>query len=165
MSPAFRRKTILMLLARRPAATQEELQHALSKRGIIVAQATLSRDLNALGMVKSSRGYQVPKPINQSQSITQQMMADFVASVRIVQNLLVLKTVEGTARLVAAALEEENSPDGIGVIAGQDTILVVCAHGKEARKLAARIRTEFGPDHKHNVWGMKSIPEKLPVAG
>jgi transcriptional regulator of arginine metabolism len=58
----------------------------------------------------------------------------------VAQNLLVLKTSVGSAQPVAAALDDENWPEAIGTVAGDDTILIVCPDNKDANKLAARIQ-------------------------
>jgi transcriptional regulator of arginine metabolism len=63
-----------------------------------------------------------------------------VLEVRAAQNLLVIKTSVGSAQPVAAALDDEDWPEAIGTIAGDDTILIVCPDKDEARKLAQRIQ-------------------------
>jgi transcriptional regulator of arginine metabolism len=65
---------------------------------------------------------------------------EFVTSVRAAENLLVTKTSTGSAQPVAAALDEENWPEAIGTIAGDDTILIVCADSRSAGRLADRIQ-------------------------
>jgi len=142
MSKASRHKTILTLLGQRPAASQYQLQNALRKRGIQVGQATLSRDIHALGLIKSNCGYRPPFELEPSQAITRRVISESVAGVRSIHNLLILRTLDGHARQVAATLEEENWPEAISTLAGQDTILVVCSESRGARKLAARIRAQ-----------------------
>jgi transcriptional regulator of arginine metabolism len=63
---------------------------------------------------------------------------EFVLDVRAAQNLLVLKTTVGSAQPVAAALDDEEWPEAVGTVAGDDTILIVCADKKSATRLAAR---------------------------
>jgi transcriptional regulator of arginine metabolism len=166
MSKASRHRTILTLLGQRPAAPQCELQHALSKRGIQVGQATLSRDVHALGLVKGSRGYQPPGELGVPRIIAHRVISESVVGVRSVHNLLVLKTFDGDARPVAATLEEENWPEAIGTLAGQDTILIVCSDNRGARKLAARIRAQCRhPKARGRLgwWGhaVESLPSQL----
>jgi transcriptional regulator of arginine metabolism len=60
--------------------------------------------------------------------------------VRAAQNLLIIKTSIGSAQPVAAALDEENWPEAVGTVAGDDTILIVCPDNKGATRLAARIQ-------------------------
>jgi transcriptional regulator of arginine metabolism len=67
------------------------------------------------------------------------LVREFVLEVRPAQNLLVIKTSVGSAQPVAAALDDEEWPEAIGTIAGDDTILIVCPDKEDATKLAARI--------------------------
>ena len=141
MSKASRHKTILTLLGQRPAASQYQLQAALLKRGIQVGQATLSRDIQTLGLIKSRGGYRPPCELA-SPIIVRGIIAGSVVGVRAVQNLLILKTLDGDGRPVAATLEEENWPEAIRTLACEDTVLIVCNDNRGARKLAARIRAQ-----------------------
>jgi transcriptional regulator of arginine metabolism len=68
------------------------------------------------------------------------LVREFVTSVRAAENLLVTKTSIGSAQPVAAALDEENWPEAIGTIAGDDTILIVCQDKRAAGRLAGRIQ-------------------------
>jgi transcriptional regulator of arginine metabolism len=67
-----------------------------------------------------------------------------VLDVRSAQNLLVVKTIVGSAQPVAAALDETDWPEVVGTIAGDDTILIVCPDKEEARGLAERIEEMLG---------------------
>ena len=124
-------------------ASQEDLQKALRKRGIKVGQATLSRDIRDLGLSKTAQGYALPQGDGSSFFAlppVSRLIREFVLEVRVAQNLLVLKTSVGSAQPVAAALDDENWPEAIGTVAGDDTILIVCPDNKDANKLAARIQ-------------------------
>ena len=143
MQKLSRQKTILELLESGPVASQEELQKALAKHGVKVGQATLSRDIHELGLVKTAEGYSV----SGSNVVTEpalpplsRLMGDFVLDLRLAQNLLVIKTTVGSAQPVAAALDAESWPAVVGSVAGDDTILMVCPNKKAAAKLASRIR-------------------------
>jgi len=141
MSKALRQKTILAILDQGPVASQEELQRALHKRGFDVGQATLSRDIHEIGLVKSGDGYAIPGSDIGSPSAlpsVARLVREFVLDVRPAQNLLVLKTTVGSAQPVAAALDDEEWPEAVGTVAGDDTILIVCADKKAASRLAAR---------------------------
>ena len=67
------------------------------------------------------------------------LVREFVQEIRPAQNLLVIKTAVGSAQPVAAALDDEDWPESIGTIGGDDTILIVCPSKKAASRLAARI--------------------------
>jgi transcriptional regulator of arginine metabolism len=141
MSKPLRQKAILSLLEERPVASQEDLQKALHKRGFRVGQATLSRDIRELGLVKSQEGYAQPRgeaygePALPSVS---RLVREFVLDVKRAQNLLVIKTTVGSAQPVAAALDDESWPGAVGSVAGDDTILIICSDKKAAARLAAR---------------------------
>ena len=146
MSPATklaRQKLILEVLEEGPAASQDELRKALARHGLRVTQATLSRDIHKLGLVKTTDGYvpanndHAPEPV--LPPVTR-VLRDFVLDVREAQNLLVVKTSAGSAQPVAAALDAEGWPESVGTVAGDDTILVISPDKRSAHRLAARIR-------------------------
>jgi transcriptional regulator of arginine metabolism len=143
MSKLSRHQAILELLAQGSIASQEDLQRLLRKRGLDAGQATLSRDIRELGLVKSSGGYSLPGREAAAESdlpSVSRLVREFVTSVRAAQNLLVTKTSIGSAQPVAAALDGENWPEAIGTIAGDDTILIVCPDRRAAGRLAGRIQ-------------------------
>jgi len=148
MSKLSRHQAILELVGSGPVPSQEELQRLLHKKGFDAGQATLSRDIRELGLVKTAEGYSLPgngngngnghaDPVLPSVS---RLVREFVTSVRAAQNLLVTKTSIGSAQPVAAALDGENWPEAIGTIAGDDTILIVCTDSRSAGRLAGRIQ-------------------------
>ena len=143
MSKLSRHKAILELLDEGLIASQEELQKLLHRRGVEAGQATLSRDIRELGLVKSAGGYSLPgREVSAETDLpsVDRLVREFVTSVRTAQNLLVTKTSIGSAQPVAAALDEENWPEAIGTIAGDDTILIVCQNNRAAGRLADRIQ-------------------------
>jgi transcriptional regulator of arginine metabolism len=72
------------------------------------------------------------------------LVREFVLSVRLAQNQLVVKTIVGSAQPVAAALDEADWPEVVGTIAGDDTILIVCPDKEDAKELAGRIEEMLG---------------------
>ena len=146
MSPATkiaRQKLIVEVLQNGPAASQDHLRKALARHGLRVTQATLSRDIHKLGLVKTTEGYALSGNDHASDAglppITR-VLSDFVLEIREAQNLLVVKTSIGSAQPVAAALDAEGWTESVGTIAGDDTILVISPDRKSAHKLATRIR-------------------------
>jgi transcriptional regulator of arginine metabolism len=142
MTKGLRQKAILSLLDDGPIASQDELRRALRQRGFRVEQATLSRDIRDLGLVKTSNGYQrleiqavASDPALPSVS---RLVREFVLNVKRAQNLLVIKTTVGSAQPVAAALDDEEWPEAVGSVAGDDTILIICPDKKAATRLEAR---------------------------
>jgi transcriptional regulator of arginine metabolism len=141
MNKTLRQRAILELLKHGPVASQDDLQRALRRRGIKVGQATLSRDIRDLGLSKTPSGYS-PSHGDASPALppVSRLVREFALEVRAAQNLLIIKTSIGSAQPVAAALDDENWPEAIGTVAGDDTILIVCPDNKDAHKLAARIQ-------------------------
>jgi transcriptional regulator of arginine metabolism len=143
MNKASRQKAILEILRKATIASQEDLQLALEKKGFEVGQATLSRDIREMGLVKSADGYAIPQGSAAAEPALPSMarlVREFVQEIRLAQNLLVVKTTVGSAQPVAAALDGEQWPEVVGTLAGDDTILVISRDKKTAAALAARIR-------------------------
>src|SRR5947208_2729306 len=113
MSKLSRQKAIRELLDEGPSASQEELQKLLHRRGLDAGQATLSRDIRELGLVKSAGGYSLPgREVAAETDLPSvgRLVREFVTSVRAAQNLLVTKTSIGSAQPVAAAPDTERLP-------------------------------------------------------
>jgi transcriptional regulator of arginine metabolism len=147
MNKLVRQKAILEIVQQGPVASQEHLQRALKKRGCEVGQATLSRDIHELSLVKTPDGYARIQPGAASELAlppASRLVREFVLDVRPAQNLLVIKTSVGSAQPVAAALDAESWPETVGSIAGDDAILIVCPDQKSAARLADRIREMLG---------------------
>jgi transcriptional regulator of arginine metabolism len=142
MSKTARHQAILDLLAQGPVESQDLLQHRLEHKGFDVGQATLSRDIHELKLVKGPEGYQRADESLRAESVLPSVMHlvhEFVVEIRQAQNLLVVKTTVGSAQPVAAALDASHWPEVVGTLAGDDTVLVVAADKKKAHALARRI--------------------------
>ncbi len=143
MSKTARHKAILDLLDEGPVESQDTLQHRLERKGFEVGQATLSRDIHELKLVKGSDGYQRPSENAGAESVLPSVMHlvhQFVVEIRQAQNLLVIKTTVGSAQPVAAALDASHWPEVVGTLAGDDTVLVIATDKKKAQTLARRIQ-------------------------
>jgi transcriptional regulator of arginine metabolism len=137
----------LQALRQGPIASQEDLQRALRKRGFKVGQATLSRDIRDLNLSKTAAGYALPQGEGAATLAlppVERLVREFVLDVRPAQNLLVAKTIVGSAQPVAAALDEQEWEEVVGTIAGDDAILIVCPDKEAAKKVAARIEEMLG---------------------
>jgi transcriptional regulator of arginine metabolism len=147
MNKTLRHRAILEALKQGPVANQEGLQKALRKRGFKVGQATLSRDIHELNLSKTSAGYALPVgegAAGLALPPVQRLIREFVLDVRSAQNLLVVKTIIGSAQPVAAALDEQEWEEVVGTIAGDDAILIVCPDKDAAKKVAVRIEGMLG---------------------
>jgi transcriptional regulator of arginine metabolism len=143
MSKVTRQKAILEILRKDSIPSQEDLQGALLKKGFRVGQATLSRDIREIGLVKSSEGYELPQGVSVGEPAlpsVERLVREFVLEIRLAQNLLVIKTSVGSAQPVAAALDGEQWREVVGTLAGDDTILVISSDKKTAAGLATKIR-------------------------
>jgi transcriptional regulator of arginine metabolism len=142
MSKLTRQQLILQLIENGNVASQEDLRRGLARHGQKVTQATLSRDIHELGIVKTVNGYARPGDAAAEAALpaTERLVREFVLSVREAQNQLVLKTSVGSAQPVAAALDGEGFAEVLGTIAGDDTILIICENSRDAERIAGRIR-------------------------
>jgi transcriptional regulator of arginine metabolism len=114
-----RQRVILELVRERPVQTQVDLVRALTERGISATQATVSRDIQELGLVRTGSGYRIGSPVS--------VASELVLSIARVQFLAVIRTPAGTANLVARAVDESDLPGIAGTVAGDDTIIAVLA--------------------------------------
>src|ERR1700729_3819589 len=147
MNKALRQRAVLAALRQGPVASQEDLQRALRKRGFKVGQATLSRDIRDLNLSKTPAGYTLAQgegAAGLALPPVERLVREFVLGVRPAQNLLVAKTIAGSAQPVAAALDEQEWEEMVGTIAGDDTILIICPDKDSARKVAVRIEEMLG---------------------
>jgi transcriptional regulator of arginine metabolism len=142
MSKLTRQQLILQLIENGNVASQEDLRRALVRHGQKVTQATLSRDIHELGIVKTVNGYARANDVNAEAALpaAERLVREFVLSVREAQNQLVIKTSVGSAQPVAAALDAEGWEEMLGTIAGDDTILIICENSRDAERVAGRIR-------------------------
>ena len=143
MTKSFRQGQILKLIRGRSIATQEELARALKQVGVDATQVTLSRDIRELGLVKTSAGYrdlhrETPNPQ------FAMLAGEFLQDVKQAQNQVILRTAPGHANSVAVALDSEEWPEVVGTIAGDDTILVICADAETARSTKSKLLALVG---------------------
>jgi transcriptional regulator of arginine metabolism len=145
MSKLSRHSAVRDLVASHEIASQEELRRLLYKRGHRVTQATLSRDMHELRLVKTSEGYELPQGEVAEAFLPsiERLIHEFVYEVRTAQNLVVVKTSAGSAQPVSAAIDAEEWEEVVGTIGGDDTILVIAPDTKVAEKLAKRIQNYF----------------------
>lgn len=143
MSKRPRQKLIVELLQHAPAASQDDLRKLLAREGFRVTQATLSRDIHELGLVKSNEGYTLPGSSAAAEvgsPKAARIVPEFVLGVHEAQNLVVVKTSLGSAQPVAAALDAEAWPEMLGSVAGDDTVLIITKSNRAAHALALRFR-------------------------
>jgi transcriptional regulator of arginine metabolism len=127
-----RHRAILDLVNRGSVHTQQEIAEALARRGLTATQATVSRDIQELGLVRSGGGYRSSAGL----------VRELVLSVELVAPMAVIKTPPGTANLVARTIDEAALPGVAGTVAGDDTIIAVLRRrgaGKALKELLAGV--------------------------
>ena len=137
MNKSYRQNQILEVVRRRPVYTQEELAGELRARGIPATQVTLSRDIRDLRLVKTPEGYRQMTNAPAARGFDT-VIEEFLRDVRVAQNLLVLKTPPGSANALAVALDQQEWPEIVGTVAGDDTVLVIAPDTDTATGLQAR---------------------------
>jgi transcriptional regulator of arginine metabolism len=138
VNKSYRQGQILKLIRVKPIYTQEDLARELKEaHGIQTTQVTLSRDMRDLGLVKTAEGYRQVGPASEPDFAS--VAVEYVADVRLAQNLIVLKTSPAHASSVAVALDQEEWPEVAGTIAGDDTVLVIVTDNEAAARLREKI--------------------------
>ncbi len=128
----LRQRAIRDLVEQRPIRTQQELAAALRERGFRTTQATISRDVAELGLVKASRdgtrAYAIPPRLREADATGEErvrlLMHDVPVEIRDAGSILVLKTLPGSAHPLAAAIDRARWPEVVGSIAGDDTVFL-----------------------------------------
>jgi len=142
MSKSRRQKEILSLVQSDQISSQLELSRRLRARGTNVTQATLSRDLRELNLVKTAQGYKLAESLNRSNGShhhLHQVLSQLMTEVAAASNLVVVKTFPGNAPSVALSLDHLGWKDIVGTVAGDDTILVVTRDIAKARAVKRRL--------------------------
>lgn len=141
-----RRARIRALLAERAIGSQAELRAVLAAEGIDVTQATLSRDLDAIGAVKEhgadgSVRYGVPDGAvaRIAPEPVARIAAEVLLAAEAAQNIAVLRTPPGAAMYLAGALDRSGTDGVVGTVAGDDTVMVVLRTADEAEALCRRL--------------------------
>jgi transcriptional regulator of arginine metabolism len=128
----LRQRAIRDLVEQRPIRTQQELATALREREFRTTQATISRDVAELGLVKAGRSgtqvYAIPSRLREADTSGEErirtLLHDMPVEIREAGTMLVLKTLPGSAHPLAAALDRARWPEVVGSIAGDDTVFV-----------------------------------------
>jgi len=147
---ARRQTAILELVDREPLHSQEQLRRRLRPRGFDATQATISRDIKELGLVKRAGdgAYQRPgsDTTDPETALTalERAAADFLRRVERVQQLVVIRTGIGQAQPLAIAIDRAQLSEAVGSIAGDDTILVIARDGRRAAALVKRLESYAG---------------------
>lgn len=141
-----RQMKIQEIISNYPIHTQEELAEYLRKEGFDVTQATVSRDIKEMGLIKvptSDDNYQyaIPgaaQPVNSPERLRRRMK-ETVTTVNDSENLIVIRTIPGNAQALASLIDQSNWEEVIGTVAGDDTILLIVKPASEVPVVRERI--------------------------
>ncbi len=143
----FRHGQILRLVTSERIANQEELRRRLYMQRLRVTQATLSRDLQELKLVKTSEGYRPASVLSEEAAPIAPLaraLSEFLVDIRPAENLLVLKTPPSGAQPLAAAVDGAKFPEIAGTIAGDDTVLIITPNKRQRESLQQKIESFVG---------------------
>ena len=143
-----RHRKILKILSEIDVKTQEQLTDELKNSGFMVTQATVSRDIKELGLIKlpladGSYKYAVTKEEKNDQREHLTIFSKSILSIQAAMHTIVVKTNSGMANAVAASLDAFIGHDVVGTIAGDDTLLIITENPENAEKMATRLRRTF----------------------
>ena len=142
---AYRQTLVLELVDGEPIYSQEQLREQLKARGIQVTQATLSRDIRDLGLVKAAAdgAYKRPAvaeaPVPADAGAVLRRAVGFLRKFDVVQQLVVLRTESAQAQPLSEAIDRARLPEVVGTISGENTILVICRGDKEAQAFTRQL--------------------------
>ena len=143
---SVRQVAILDIIEKQDVETQEELAEALRERGIKVTQATVSRDIKELRLLKvlaPNGAYKYATADKAENGMNERfirMLAESLLSVAASNNLVVVKTLSGSANVAAEALDSLHWPEILGSLAGDNTILLIIRTNEEVPGVIARIQ-------------------------
>ena len=143
---SYRQSAILEVVDAEAITSQEQLRERLRGRGIEATQATLSRDIRDLGLIKRAadgayrRANADSRPGIDPEVECRTAVDDYLRRYDVVDQLVVLKTDTGQAQPLAVAIDRAALPEIVGTIAGDDTILVICRSAPDAAGLSKRLQ-------------------------
>lgn len=146
MTKKERIQKILDIIENNEIDTQEELTQKLVDFGFDVSQATVSRDINEMGLIKVngvSKKFKYAKPLNFTEEIPEKIINLFnqvCVSIDCVNNLIVIKTISGNAGTAGMCIDEMKINNVLGSIAGDDTLLVITKSDKFAEDIVKNLQ-------------------------
>jgi transcriptional regulator of arginine metabolism len=141
---SYRQSAILEIVDREAVTSQEQLRARLRSRGIDATQATLSRDIRDLGLIKRAADGAYRRAGTELAAVhpeeeCRMAVDDYLRRYDVVDQLVVLKTDAGQAQPLAVAIDRAGLAEVVGTIAGDDTILVICRSAPDAAGLSKRL--------------------------
>ena len=140
-----RRRLIRRLVSDQSISTQTELVQLLMEQGITCTQASISRDIAALGLMKVKGRYALPERPPVQADLVRKIKGRVLTMVKAGESLLILRTEPGEANGVALALDQARWPSVVGTIAGDDTVFIAVDGKRNQQKAMERLKA-FLPD-------------------
>lgn len=146
LSRSDRHRLIIEIVSSNEVPNQEALAHELTKRGHYVTQTTVSRDLTELNMVKTKRGYACPTKIRGPVSplVGSELLRQLTLSAETAGNLVVVKTILGSASQLAILFDSGMYIKVVGTIAGADTVAIFTRSPEEASRVKRELEKLTG---------------------
>ena len=147
-----RQEEILQIIEENEIETQEELANLLRQRGYKVTQATVSRDIKELRLIKISgrlSAYRYAKPGRHESVVNDRMirlLADSTVDIDYAGQMVVVRTLSGSANVAAEAIDNMNWKEVLGTIAGDNTVFAAVRSESDAAEVAVRIRKLAGKE-------------------
>jgi len=140
-----RQQTILRLINEHSVASQEELKHRMAENGWAVTQATLSRDLRDLGIVRAPTDdgarYVRPEMLSDEAKVSlESVLPQWFSRIDGVSELIVLHTLPSGAQPIAEAIDYEEWPEVLGTLAGDNAVLIICRSSDARSTVTERIK-------------------------
>lgn len=145
MSRTSRQSQILSIITDKDIETQDELVTELRKAGLEVTQATISRDIKELGLIKTLTSDNRYKYVTKQTIDTKlsgkllNVVREAVISVVTAENMVVVKTISDSAPAVSGAIEQLSLSEAVGILADRHTVLIVCANARDASTVKQKI--------------------------
>jgi transcriptional regulator of arginine metabolism len=138
-----RLERIVELLGTNEVSSQEQIRNLLLADGIDATQATVSRDLRELGVIKDETRYALPKGRRDARKAARELAAALRGQVRSAERagtMVVLRTSPGMGQTLAVAIDQAELPACVGAVASHDTVFIATHSGSQARQLASQIK-------------------------
>lgn len=152
MRKSTRQARIEQLINQYPIATQDELMEQLEENGIKATQATISRDIREMQIVKAADGngnlrYTIFKVGNHSEEMRlYNTINEVVTNIQQIEFMNIIKTLPSDGNLLAAIIDDLNMPEVAGTLAGHDTIFIISPDAEVAAEFNAKIMEHINPE-------------------
>ena len=142
ISKKARQGRVLDIVRKRRVGSQEELSSLLGQEGVAVTQATLSRDIRELGLVKVRGSYQVSAELHAvpPDGLLRRAFEQYAIRTGVSGNIVMVKTSPGNAHSIAVVLDAADWPEVLGTVAGDDTVFVLLRNSRFGKKVLGRIQ-------------------------